>query len=127
MAQEPRQIDWELLTRYITGELSAPESAAVERWFAADARHREELERLRDVWVASHGDVTGWDADRALANLRNRAEPAAARRVSSAFHSPSRGLALVTGRSWRSWWPVAATIVAVVAGGVPLPDRPYPR
>jgi ferric-dicitrate binding protein FerR (iron transport regulator) len=75
--QDQDSLDWPLLTRYLTGELSPAESAAVERWFAADPKHRELLGELRSVWAASAGDTTGWDVDSAVASLRARALSAA--------------------------------------------------
>lgn len=87
MTPEPedhdRSIDWPLLTRYVTNEATAAERAAVDRWFAADPKHAELLEELRSVWVQTAGDMSGWDAERAIASLRAAASnaPVAARAI----------------------------------------------
>jgi len=44
------EIDWTLLARYFAGECSATETAAVERWVAAEPSRREEFATLRRWW-----------------------------------------------------------------------------
>src|SRR5689334_12633423 len=43
-------IDWTLLARYFAGDCSAAETAAVERWVAADPARPTEIAALRRWW-----------------------------------------------------------------------------
>jgi transmembrane sensor len=44
-------IDWELLAKYVSGNCSEAERAAVETWVNADPAHRQLLEELRETWM----------------------------------------------------------------------------
>ncbi len=44
-------IDWELLARYVSGNCSEVERAAVEAWANADPAHRQLLEELKETWI----------------------------------------------------------------------------
>jgi transmembrane sensor len=121
MAEESDDLDWGLLTRYLTGDLTPAEAHAVERWFEADPRHRELLDELRAVWTAAAGDVTDWDTDRAVAGLRQRALGDSERRAQvrgAAAHRP-RAPKFALGRQ-RSWVAVAASVALVLGGGAAL-------
>jgi transmembrane sensor len=106
-------VDWVLLTRYLTGELSAAERAAVERWFEADPKHRELLDELRSVWTVSAGETAGWNTERAIAALRSRASRAEKPARISAPHGTLRAFQ----RRERSLLPIAAAIIAMALGG----------
>ena len=45
--------DWELLARYVSGEATPAEDAAVAAWIAGDADRGRLVASLRDAWVAS--------------------------------------------------------------------------
>jgi transmembrane sensor len=127
MSQDPDNLNWALLTRYLTGELSPAEAEVVERWFETDPEHRALLEELRAVWSATGGDLVGWNTDRTVAELRRRAEHAAGRRsVASREARGGRGLApsFVVGRG-RSWAALAAGIALVVTGGAAIKLLPH--
>jgi ferric-dicitrate binding protein FerR (iron transport regulator) len=114
----PEQPDWALLTRYVTNNLSPAERAAVERWFAADPA-KAELEQLRDVWRATGGVTTGWDTDKAIANLRDQISGGRSITGPAAIIEPPR-------RS-RTWWLAGAALAASVAGFYLLrPEPPSP-
>lgn len=117
MPQEPETLDWALLTRYLTGELSPAEMAAVERWFDADPAHREALDELRAVWMATGSQTEGWGTDRAIADLRRKALGDADRR---AFTLPRSAEKVASPqfafRQRRSWLAIAAGLGAVALG-----------
>lgn len=123
MVQDPDNLDWVRLTRYLTGELSPAEAEAVERWFEADPRHRELLDELRAVWTATAGETAGWGTDAAVAELRRRALGSMERRsysVRSGAVVPAaqRAAPRFTLARSRSWVPLAAGIAAVLIGAV---------
>jgi ferric-dicitrate binding protein FerR (iron transport regulator) len=43
-------IDWELLTRYVSGSCTEEEEIVVETWAASDPSHRQHLRELQRVW-----------------------------------------------------------------------------
>ncbi len=131
MAQESNDLDWGLLTRYLTGELSPAEAEAVERWFEADPRHRELLDELRAVWGASAGEVSAWDTDRAVAELRRRAlgdreRQRVASRAAAGASGHRTAPSFVLGPK-RSWVAVAASVAVTLAGGAGAATWLLPR
>jgi ferric-dicitrate binding protein FerR (iron transport regulator) len=71
------QIDWERLARYVSGQSSAEERAAVERWAAEDAGHRRLVASLEARWSAA-GSAEAWDVDAAWQRLSGRLTAGAA-------------------------------------------------
>jgi len=130
MSQDPDNLNWALLTRYLTGDLSPAEAEVVERWFEADPEHRALLDELRTVWSASGGDLEGWNTDGTIAELRRRAGQAAERRASRERQPARRPAPSFVVRAGRSWAALAAGVAALVAGGAIgiklLPRRPPP-
>lgn len=115
--QAPADMEWLLLTRYLTGDLSPAEAAAVERWFEADPRHRALLDDLRGVWLATGGETAAWDTDRAVAELRRRALGGERRVAGGREVAPRRPLWSFTFARKRSWAALAAGVAALAIGG----------
>lgn len=61
--------DWPRLARYLAGEVSPAERAELERWLAADPRHRALLEDARRRWDAAAVDRPSFDVDSAWASV----------------------------------------------------------
>lgn len=64
----------ELLVKYITGEVSAPEKLQVEQWIDADAENRQYYEHFKLIWdeslaLANDNDI---DEDKAWGRFRER-------------------------------------------------------
>ena len=108
------------LLRYLEGECTPAEAAAIQAWLVADAHRCEQLEELRLVWQHTGGTSRRWDVARARERLRR------ARDFDTAMPPPS-----AVRRSWRSSWrtrsAAAAVIVAVTASGMYLTTRPTLR
>lgn len=119
MLNDTNDFDWVLATRYLTGDLSPAEAEAAERWLQADPRHRAGLEELRAVWEAVRGDVSGWNTEKAIAELRSRAErsPRAPLRP---VQSRTREIVLPFSAPRRSGWLAAAATIAAMIAGIAL-------
>ncbi len=120
-------LEWSRLTRYLAGDLSPAEAAAVERWFDADPRHRVLLDELREVWLVTAGETDGWNTERTIAELRRRASPPQ-RRSAAAGGGHRRAPSFVTARRrpWVGWAAgLAASILigAFALQGLPWRDR----
>src|SRR5688572_23166462 len=97
-------LDWPIVTAYLTGNCSLAEQQAVERWLAAEPRHRALLAELRAIWEASHEPLSVWNVDAAVATLaRNSVE------ATPDAHGRSAPVFAVE-RS--PWWTKAAIAVA---------------
>lgn len=103
---------WARLARYLAGECSPAEAAAVEQWAAANPAHRELLAELGDTWTAAEGGPR-WDTDAAFAEVQARiaapgTQPAAAPVIPLRRRPAPRRAAP---------WLRAAAAVVLVAGG----------
>lgn len=49
-SRSDRPVDWNLLTRYVSGACSKDEEVVVETWAAADPKNRQLVEELQQVW-----------------------------------------------------------------------------
>src|SRR5688500_11347296 len=69
-------IDWPRLARYLAGEASPQERAELERWTAADPRHRALLDDARRRWDAAGADRPSFNVDSAWATLSHQMDAA---------------------------------------------------
>lgn len=103
------------LLRYLDGECTPAEAAAIQAWLAADPHRIELLEELRVVWRQTGGAARKWDVTRARERLRR------ARGLSVADAPPAAR------RSWWFGWPAwsiaAGIIIALVASATYLVTR----
>lgn len=112
---------WARLARYLAGESSPAEAAAVEQWAAADPAHRELLAELSDTWTGAAGGPR-WDTNQAFARVQARIGAADAKRAAPPVIPMRRRPAP---RSATPWLRAAAAVVllaggAVTAGGLGL-------
>jgi transmembrane sensor len=120
-------IDWTVLSRYLAGECSAADTAAVEQWIAAGPAHAALLDELRRLWAVSATLAPTYDVERALRVAHARRTAAAAARAEAAEAPPMRVLRARVARSaprlpptsraprWHRW---AAAALIVAAAGV---------
>jgi transmembrane sensor len=115
-----RDIDWTLLTRYVAGECSQAESAAVERWLDADPARQEQLAAARRLWDQAAALPPATRIDTMWQDLRRRmregdpgAQPAQPGQPGRAWHIP--------------WRLAAAAGLAVIIGGVAIRAVRTPR
>jgi transmembrane sensor len=91
--------DWPRLARYLAGEMSPGERAELERWLAADPRHRALLDDARRRWDAAGADRPTFNVDSAWANVSGRMDDAPSARPArtrpSIFVQPAFALAAV--------------------------------
>lgn len=99
-------MDSELLARYLAGEASAADTAAVEAWAASVPANRAELDRLRAVWSLTPAPAA-WDTDAAWARLARRLDRPAA---------PDETLIIPARRPVVRWLAAAAVLVAAGTG-----------
>ncbi len=76
-APGPREdLDPITLARFLSGESDAAESVRVQRWIASDSANAAVVDQLRAAWdpavTAPMARADEWDADRALARVRNQ-------------------------------------------------------
>ena len=62
-------VDWPRLARYLAGEASAQEKGEVERWIAADPRHRALVDDARRRWEAAGANRPSFNVDSAWASI----------------------------------------------------------
>lgn len=102
-------MDFDLLTRYLTGETGPAENAAIEVWLAESPDHREALEELRQVLEAADSVKPGTNVD----------TDAAWAKVQQQMSKPEKGKVVQmpasnTNRQWRLA-ALAAVFVGVIA------------
>jgi transmembrane sensor len=66
------EIDWTLLARYLAGEASPPDQAAVERWMAAAPERADEMADLRRWWDDAASLPSASRVDAMWGGLRQR-------------------------------------------------------
>jgi len=104
------QIDWERLDRFVRGEGSPAERAALERWVEDDPTRRALADAMRTVGVPRSGDARRFDAALALRQVQGQAAP----------HRPSKKVRLLLPESRRAGSKrplMLATVVAVAIAG----------
>ncbi|TAE30638.1 MAG: DUF4974 domain-containing protein [Cytophagales bacterium] len=107
----------ELIGKYIAGEATAEEAAAVRRWLAENPDHPAELARLERIWQAAgtrprliSSQPGTYDTDRAWQQVRAQMH----RPDSEAIPEPEiRPLARPERLRWLVWARVAATVLLV--------------
>src|SRR5690625_2985347 len=62
-----KDIPWDKLGKYISGEAFREERKAVEMWVESDPEHAELLEELQNIWNSKQKEE--WDVDSAWENI----------------------------------------------------------
>ncbi|HLB82916.1 MAG TPA: FecR domain-containing protein [Gemmatimonadales bacterium] len=110
------------LLRFVEGDCSPDEAAAIQAWIAADPRRGELLDELRAVWRLTGSTTRPWVvAEARIRLLRSRGRHAA--QGSAGFSARPRLLRLA--RSGLGPIRIAAAIACVVAGTVLWRLRPH--
>src|SRR5215213_3505546 len=97
-------MDSERLARYLAGEASAPERAAIDAWAHADATNAAELSRLRTAWDPAHSSPD-WNID------------AAWRKVETRLREPAVTVTPIRRRSPLPWIAAAALVLLSLGVG----------
>ncbi|HEX6535314.1 MAG TPA: FecR domain-containing protein [Gemmatimonadaceae bacterium] len=127
-------IDSAVLMRYLDGDATRDERAAVERWMAADPLHRVEVELLGRAWALSATTREPvWDLEALRQRVAREIEPSPAARASGpARQRPgaARPLVLVPTPPRSRWVTVplraAAAALVVATGALLWRTRPTP-
>lgn len=115
------------LLRFLEGDCSPEEAAAIQAWIAAEPARGELLDELRGIWGLTGGMTRPWDIAAARERLRRVRERASARRVSALRFSPRAGRPVrraprpqATPRSMRRapWVALAAAAIVLLIVGV---------
>jgi transmembrane sensor len=107
------------LLRYVEGECTPAEAAAIQAWLLADPQRCAQLEELRVVWRHTGATARRWDVRRARDRLRRARGLDPTPRIASVVRSPwSR---------WRAWSVAAGLIIAAVVSAVYVTSRTSPR
>jgi transmembrane sensor len=69
------QIDWERLDRFVRGEGSLADRAALERWVDEDPTRRALADAMRSAGAPRSGDAPRFDAARALRRVQRQSAP----------------------------------------------------
>ncbi len=121
------RVDWVSPTRYVAGECTAEESAAVDTWRAGSPERQALVESARTLWRAS-GEARGRvDVDAAKRRLHEHiaADTPSGRRPSTiAIRKPRRASVVSHQQPWvvgvvggrAAWQWAAATLVAISLG-----------
>lgn len=102
----------ELLGKYIAGEATAEEEAAVRRWLAENPNHPAELTRFERIWQASGPRQTQapFDADAAWQRVRGQMQSPGRSATVRPMTRPPLG---VQRPGWIVWARVAAVVLVV--------------
>ena len=133
-----RPIDWKLLVRYVTGECSEQDEAAVRAWIEADEARRQRADELAHAWKAAEAHADGSDVDASWERMdRKVREAAKIKRLPAAQapapDRPSRRATSATAHLLRGAFLGAAVVLAVLFavhhGGrtSPSEEAPAPR
>jgi ferric-dicitrate binding protein FerR (iron transport regulator) len=115
------QIDWERLDRFVRGEGSPADRAALERWVDEDPTRRALADAMRSAGAPRSGDAPRFDAVRALRRVQRQSAP---RRPTNRMRLTLSPESRRTGSRRRVM--VVMGIAAVVIGGA-LTWRTVPR
>jgi len=106
------------LLRYVEGDCSPAEAAAIQEWIAADPRRGALLDELQALWRVTGSATRRWDVSAARRRLREPDAPGA-----------TPWLYLVPSRStfWGSPWPlrIAAALILLLATALLWTQRPH--
>src|SRR5687768_4876713 len=107
------------LLRYLEGDCTPAEAAAIQAWLAADPQRVEQLEELRVVWRHTGQTSRQWHIEGARERLRR------ARGVSP----PAPASRVKRGRwpSWQAWQIAAGIVLTLVASVAYLANRTSER
>ena len=109
------------LLRFVEGDCSPDEAAAIQGWIAADPRRGELLDDLRAVWGLTGSSTRPW----VVAGARIRLLPSRGRHAAQRSAGVSaRPRSLTFGRAGHGPARIAAAIVCIVAGTVIWRVRP---
>jgi ferric-dicitrate binding protein FerR (iron transport regulator) len=111
--KKKNRIDWSLLARYFSGDISEVERTVVENWIESDPNIRETIESLRTVWTLSDKKTIAWDVDSAWTKLAEQAGIAIPKKVSAFSALPVR-----SGRSIPSLHLLSSYKSRFIAGSV---------
>lgn len=117
-----RPVDWELLTRYVSGSCTEEEEVVVETWAASDSGHRRHLRELQRVWekMGQWEDSLPVDTDASWNDLNRRirkmeGEPAQSKQsVREGGRQARRRRPSRSRRSRRGRWAAAAPLVVIM-------------
>ncbi|WP_073059228.1 FecR domain-containing protein [Fodinibius roseus] len=65
-----KEIPWDKVGKYISGEASSKQRKEVEAWIEADPDHAELFEELKDIWESKQEEE--WDVDLAWENISGK-------------------------------------------------------
>lgn len=102
-------VDWDRLDRYVMGQGSPEERAALEAWVAADPELRAIAAAMQTVGRHPEAEQRTWDVAGAWQRVRSRMDRASLRVVSLADRRPAR-----------MWWLVGTAAAVVVLGAASL-------
>ena len=114
-----RSIDWKLLVRYVSGECSERDEAAIRAWIEADEARRHLAEELRAAWEAAQERTDPLDVDASWERMDRKVREAAKIKRLPTSHVPAtnrpsrRPRPLVT-RSLKGVVVVAVVLLAVL-------------
>ncbi|MGB4774349.1 MAG: FecR domain-containing protein [Daejeonella sp.] len=99
---ENKELYWELISKYLSGNITTPEAEQLMEWVNKDNEHANMLKELQQVWDKSKTYGQDFDPDITLAwkNLEQRLE-----------HTDVKIIQSVKTRSVNRYWQVAAAIV----------------
>jgi transmembrane sensor len=101
-------VPWQMLERYLAGELTPVEHDAVHRWLEADPSHKAILDAARQARAAASSPPPEWDIDRMWRGVARET----ARAGDAVAGVDSRR------RHWRWAVRVAAALVVAIGGGL---------
>ncbi len=70
-----RQLNWDLLDRYLSGACTPEQAEEITRWAATDPAHARELEAVRRIWEAAAAGADRFDTNGQWRILQSRIVP----------------------------------------------------
>ena len=106
--------DWSLLAKYLAGETSEKEKAAMEKWLDENAGNRAEFGKLRSDWKIMES-MKQFDVDNAWHKLHGRIID-----HEGSAHQEDKSVKLPLQKQWGTPLRIAATLLLLVAFGFTL-------
>lgn len=100
-------VNWETLTKYVTGQCSHREEEVIHEWMQMDSKHEEFVLFLRKIWTNSSQPDDDWDVDASWERLNEEYDLPFARKQLSVTRKRYKN-------GWYRWAAVAASAAIVV-------------
>jgi ferric-dicitrate binding protein FerR (iron transport regulator) len=117
-------MEWRLILKKISGQLTAEEEAIFQAWYDAAESHRRYFERAASAWTGEETPAKP-DVEQAIARFNRARAAVRSRRAARWTWSAAAVVLLLSGAAW--WWAGDADPRPVASSAPVLPGSPRAR